>query len=44
LITRKEVTQLAIIALLAIVAFVIAAAISGQDSREGNDWDQHQRP
>jgi hypothetical protein len=38
------VTQLAIIAVFAIVSFVIAAAMLGKDSRDGNDWSQHPRP
>jgi hypothetical protein len=42
--TVKEVTQLAIIAVFAIVSFVIAAAMLGKDSRDGNDWSQHPRP
>jgi hypothetical protein len=42
--TVKEVTQLTMIALFAIVGFVIAAAMLGKDSRDGNDWSQHPRP
>jgi hypothetical protein len=33
-----------IIALIAILAFVIAAAVLGEDSRDGNDWAQHPTP
>ena len=36
--------MMAIIGLLAIVAFVIAAMTLGYDSRDGNDWGWHPRP
>jgi hypothetical protein len=34
----------AIIALLAVVAFVLVASALGADSRDGNDWGRHTRP
>jgi hypothetical protein len=34
----------AIIALFAIVAFVLLASAYGKDSRDGNDWRTHSRP
>jgi hypothetical protein len=36
--------ELAIIALFALVGFVLAAAMVGKDSRDGNDWSQHPCP
>jgi hypothetical protein len=35
---------MAIIVLFAIVAFVLAAAALGTDSRDGNDWGWQPRP
>jgi hypothetical protein len=35
---------IATIVLFAFVALVIAAAVLGSDSRDGNDWGWHPRP